>query len=1043
MPARHLEKELAMLRKSVVPSGLSQDWEAVGTMNERPSDSWRQTLNPRGKKGQRTTLVDTSIATIQDGAKWATSMAVVEDTPFVVVGSASRSNNLFIIETIPETADDEDSEASQLIKVRSTFTAPNPIHTLSVSGSHLLTGGAGGCVQVFDMDHDELDQKGRGMAHVTEMALVAARARAPISPPQKMAGSLRIQCLEFAPRTLASPSDDASVAPQTAPATLFLATIGKTLSLCDFQTLKVTSTTAIGSDALQTATWSPHVDTRMIATGGVDRSINVLDARLLGDPTTIVWKVPDAHGGAVTDVRFNPFVPYWLASTGDDRVVKMWDVRYLSHPVARIGAHYHAVHSLAWSNSHAETITTVSSDRSWRAWSFLSGADTRRDDDASGSAFVSCPGSEWGRSSYAEGREMAVIGAQMVGEFSDDVSPLIRVVASKRLLDTYYTLSAVGEVCCHTVAGNAFSPVIPHRFDMTDHPLEHEVEHQIHTRKLPAAYLDVVQICREARQEGKLLAANEKEILELCIPTAPIDATRWTVPLPSMSERTAGQAAVECVRGELDGYTYFLPPKFGRTIEGMRLIKPGPQKDFELAVARCRIVTDVLEGRWDTVVKDEKLIRRGMELDPHFINGNTLRFLIQSILQHDYIKGLSLGLKFVQVIEDTPQRAFSDTADAFGVLLFPTVFDDATWLPPPTPDWDNVPAATRKLAVVAEFAVQALKRDNEEALVVDVSDAGSPVKKGHARGTSLDTGGKVAATGRNGTSSDVKAKAMKRLTETSDMIAPMLRLEIRLSKAVLNPTPTFHADVLRIFENIEEENDEEETLQKRPFAERTVSAYAVRFYFDALIHHERFQEYWTTCFDVAALYAQHDISHNLLDHALRCGWPQFDLYVRTLYDSSTSKLAEALEVDREAERETLTAVLLNAIDLLNEAIVPVVQCGGYLAKLGALDRERTDALKGEFLELFNMLRFSLLRALDVIGTVVGAGCVREGAQSSQAAVKNTLQTSAVAGRRMGGGAGGSNVAGGPHNPAAELMTEISSLVDALGKVGRTDAPVRE
>lgn len=83
-----------------------------------------------------------------------------------------------------------------------------------------------------------------------------------------------------------------------------------------------------------------------------------------------------------------------------------------------------------------------------------------------------------------------------------------------------------------------------------------------------------------------------------------------------------------------------------------------------------------------------------------------LQLLVQSVVQHDYIRGLNIGLKLVETIEDTPSRSFSDTADAFGLLLFPTVYDEIKWLPPPT--HDQMPISVRRMTVAAEFAEQLL-----------------------------------------------------------------------------------------------------------------------------------------------------------------------------------------------------------------------------------------------------------------------------------------------------------------------------------------------
>lgn len=58
--------------------------------------------------------------------------------------------------------------------------------------------------------------------------------------------------------------------------------------------------------------------------------VSVVDVRVANGKSKsgAVWKLSGAHNGPVTSCKFNPFVPYWCASAGEDGVVKLWDLVY-------------------------------------------------------------------------------------------------------------------------------------------------------------------------------------------------------------------------------------------------------------------------------------------------------------------------------------------------------------------------------------------------------------------------------------------------------------------------------------------------------------------------------------------------------------------------------------------------------------------------------------------------------------------------------------------------------------------------------------------
>lgn len=78
--------------------------------------------------------------------------------------------------------------------------------------------------------------------------------------------------------------------------------------------------------------------------GGQEGLLNVIDLRLQ-EHQGIVWQ--GTHGGSVLDAQFSPFIPFWLASAGDDGVVDIWDLRATCHkPLAKIDGHLGPVTSV-------------------------------------------------------------------------------------------------------------------------------------------------------------------------------------------------------------------------------------------------------------------------------------------------------------------------------------------------------------------------------------------------------------------------------------------------------------------------------------------------------------------------------------------------------------------------------------------------------------------------------------------------------------------------------------------------------------------------
>ena len=108
--------------------------------------------------------------------------------------------------------------------------------------------------------------------------------------------------------------------------------------------------------------WSPH-DANMIVAGYADGRLSVLDARFLAAPATSrdkhKWTVTEAHRGVVRDVRWSPFVSYWVASAGDDAVIRIWDIRTSHQPVRELKGHINAVLSVRIATAHSTQHTRI------------------------------------------------------------------------------------------------------------------------------------------------------------------------------------------------------------------------------------------------------------------------------------------------------------------------------------------------------------------------------------------------------------------------------------------------------------------------------------------------------------------------------------------------------------------------------------------------------------------------------------------------------------------------------------------------------------
>ncbi|KXS19326.1 hypothetical protein M427DRAFT_29247 [Gonapodya prolifera JEL478] len=340
----------------------------------------------------------------------------------------------------------------------------------------------------------------------------------------------------------------------------------------------------VSDDMLFCCKPSPHPATsELVLVGGADRSVVMCDIRMLGSSSTspnrdrspspsaatggVVFELPGAHAAPVTSVAWNPFVPYWVATAGEDAVVHVWDVRYVRRtregwmsgvgPVGRVEGHFGAVTGVAWSNTHATVLTTASTDRTLRTWSFSpssiaattlynpsSGLPIWDDDDpmdvanavwwdafeASGRGKSMVFGGLAGKRRGGKNAPVGALHRQMklrkrgfkadpVGAWRGETlatqkgstvqekvsAPLIAVVPSPTHPFVVYAASATGEVLGRTILPrDILEGMVPHVYEKGGTNEEFwDVERKVFLREVSSAWQGVSQIVRGSKDKDK------------------------------------------------------------------------------------------------------------------------------------------------------------------------------------------------------------------------------------------------------------------------------------------------------------------------------------------------------------------------------------------------------------------------------------------------------------------------------------------------------------------------------------------------------------
>ncbi|KAJ2141971.1 hypothetical protein IW142_004564 [Coemansia sp. RSA 564] len=725
-------------------AGIQYDYaNAWGARGDKLS-RWRRAYLA-SDTGDSSGVQSTSLA-LPDESRFTTCMAMSEDQSLLAAGSGSYDTNMFFVQSLDDQLD-----------VKASFASKFPIYSLAFKGDLLMAGTDRNTSVLYKVDRARL------LGYAVENSIDAAQGvdgplvrcvgtyknkaakSIDIAAPGSHIPTKRVACVEFAP-AFASGSGwpPSSVAPNSE---LFLSALGGVVNIWDAtrnqQALRVEK---VSAQPVCRATWSAQAPATLVAAAGFDGVISILDLRRRGK--AVAWRTaqPEAAFGAwlggdgyssagacINDVAWSPFVPYWLATGGEGGSVRVWDLRYAAADGAAVATLRHptnhgAIRSLAWSATHADLLSTGTSDKSWWLHSL------RADDVASG-ALPSV--------------QAAVIADK---RSADDIGSVVALHAKG---SSFYTLSSCGDLYAHRVTPSALAGATASRItgddiqgasestgDMQGETvLERDmksVEAAVSARDLKGAAEVVLNVVQRLRadsagdsDEHPILrhADSIKRLCDLFKAKPRIKHTSWALPPaavalssglladstsiavesePVTASDASPSAALKDFASDLAYVAYGLPPDF--PLESTASRQPVVWQALEqLNMANLRIrlgrlvetadragdtgsVPTDADGRplWKSIVDRERQIMQYAKAEPALFDARLLRAVVKLVLPHDCIAGLTLGLGICQAYLSN-QRLHEQRGDAESesvsctmldalvhVLLFPTVFDTDT-----------------------------------------------------------------------------------------------------------------------------------------------------------------------------------------------------------------------------------------------------------------------------------------------------------------------------------------------------------------------------
>eukprot|EP00002_Diphylleia_rotans_P028952 TRINITY_DN5857_c0_g2_i4.p1 TRINITY_DN5857_c0_g2~~TRINITY_DN5857_c0_g2_i4.p1 ORF type:complete len:624 (-),score=116.89 TRINITY_DN5857_c0_g2_i4:148-2019(-) len=367
--------------------------------------------------------------------------------------------------------------------------------------------------------------------------------------------------------------------------------------------------------------WSPH-SVNMMSIAGAAKSVKIFDTRQLSSNSKRgnVWKVSNAHNDVIRCVKWNPLIPHWLASAGDDGLIKVWDTR-MNRTSASITlqGHQNAVNSISWCPIRCEILISGGSDHSARLWDLgLHPHNT-----------LASFNKEW---------TDAIVSSEFI----------------RGRAQSFAFLSGSGQLRAFEITLD-FAKSLTQTLDSSSNSALSELEALIFVRDYPTAFEKASKVAEKSIADGKM---DETElVLSFC--------------------DTEVQDSPENFDAALDLYVRSIPPNLPYMYSPKRvnpdvISKLAKMKDhlhFKKTILQLAQAKDI-----DGLVSIEKEFFERISIDKTVADMNLITNILKTIIEADYLKGLQAGLRYAEIL--LKSDLYEEYAMVGHLLLYPTIMDE-------------------------------------------------------------------------------------------------------------------------------------------------------------------------------------------------------------------------------------------------------------------------------------------------------------------------------------------------------------------------------
>lgn len=262
-------------------------------------------------------------------------------------------------------------------------------------------------------------------------------------------------------------------------------------------------------------------------------------------------------------------------------------------------------------------------------------------------------------------KSSSVYGAQLIGYYSRFDAPVMSVASSSYHPDTFYTVSALGTVCAHTVGHKILNAILEHRYETKE---ERALELAVQNRDLSEAYEILIRHSRLNFAPTAAKLQYEQDMINFCKLKPAIDKSSWKY-------GDSMPVDLDEVKYDLMELNYGFPPGFGSFTQWTNLVPLELVKKYDLIILRNEVVGYTLEGELEKLMSKLNLIKAGLKFDSDFMDLQSLVMIFKFILTKDFSGGLQFGLWAAQALAEATSGNFSLYADVFHYLIYPTAFD--------------------------------------------------------------------------------------------------------------------------------------------------------------------------------------------------------------------------------------------------------------------------------------------------------------------------------------------------------------------------------